>query len=193
MDPGNRVALQGLAAAYERSGDYDKAIEYLMLALAQKPGDPEILLRLALCQLRQDQRVADAIKPSLSKLTEQGNPEWIRSVAFQELARVHLAAHEIEAAEALLRQGLKDLQGDQQLSLQLAAILDRQRRRSASHATLDAIRIDGWEAASPRRIYDFWAPPDFENVRAELRQEMQEGTAALAASLSTPAPTGADS
>lgn len=193
VDPGNRIALQGLAAAYERAGDYDKAIEYLMLALAQEPGDPEILLRLALCQLRQDEKTADAIKPSLAKLAGQGNPDWIRSVAYQELARVHLAADETESAEALLRQGLSELPGDQQLSLQLAGILDRQRRRSESHATLDAIRIGGWEADSPRKIYDFWTPPDFDRIRAELRQETQKGTAALAASLSTLAPAGAGS
>ena len=193
VDPGNTEALQGLAAAYERSGEYDKAIEYLMLALAQKPGDPEILLRLALCQLRQDERTAEALQPSLLKLTGQGNPEWIRSVAYQELARVHLASDDVGAAETLLRQGLDELAGDQQLSLQLASILDSQRRRTESHALLDAIRIEGWEADSPRKVYDLWAPVDFDSVRAELRQEMQKGTAALAAGLSAPPPAKADS
>ena len=193
VDPGNTEALQGLAAAYERSGEYDKAIEYLMLALAQKPGDPEILLRLALCQLCQDERTAEALQPSLLKLTGQGNPEWIRSVAYQELARVHLASDDVGAAETLLRQGLDELAGDQQLSLQLASILDSQRRRSESHALLDAIRIEGWEADSPRKVYDLWAPVDFDSVRAELRREMQKGTAALAAGLSAPAPAKADS
>jgi len=193
VDPGNRMALRGLAAAYERAGDYDKAIEYLLLAVAKEPGDPETLLRLALCRLRQDEKAAQVIMPTLSNLTGQGNPEWIRSVAYQELARLHLAAGDSAAGEALLRQGLQELAGDQQISLQLAAILDSQRRRSESLATLDAIRIDGWEKSSPRKVYDFWTPPDLESVRGELRQEMQKGNTALAASLSASVPVGPES
>ena len=187
VDPGNLLALQGLAAAYERAGEYEKAIEYLTLALALQPGDAEILLRLGLCQLRQEPTVAESVKPVLGKLTAEANPEWIRSVAFQELARVHLAEGDSEAAERLLRDGLQKLEGDQQMSLQLAAILDSQRRRTESHAVLDAIRVDGWERDSPREIYDFWTPPDLEHVRTDLRQEMQKGMAALAASLTAPA------
>lgn len=186
VDPGNLVAMRGLAAAYERAGDYPKAIEYLMLALAQEPGDPETLLRLALCQMRQDLDAADAVMPSLAKLTGEQYPEWVRSIAYQESTRVHLEEGDTETAEALLRQGLQELPGDQQLSLQLAMILDGKRRRSDSLATLEAIRIDGWEKDSPRLIYDFWMPPDLETVRDELRQEMQKGNAALAASLVAP-------
>lgn len=193
VDPGNRLALQGLAAAYERAGEYDKAIEYLLLALTQEPDDPETLLRLALCRLRQDEKATEVIMPTLSKLTGQGNPEWIRSVAYQELTRIHLAAGDSEAGEALLRQGLQELAGDQQISLQLAVILDSQRRRSESLAILDAIRIDGWEKSSPRKVYDFWSPPDLESVRGELRQEMQQGNTALATSLSASSPVGPES
>lgn len=191
VDPGNRVALRGLAAAYERAGDYDKAIEYLKLAVVQEPGDPETLLRLALCNLRQDERAADAIESTLAKLTGQGNPAWIRSVAHQELVRLYLAAGDTRAGEVLLRQGLQELEGDQQMSLQLAAILDSQRRRTESLAILDAIQVDEWEENSPRQIYDIWNPPNLESVREELRQDMQEGNTDLVASLLAPVPGGA--
>jgi tetratricopeptide (TPR) repeat protein len=183
VDPGNPTALRGLAVAYERAGDYDKAIEYLMLALRQEPRDPELLLRLSLCQLRRDETMAETVGPVLATLSREGKPDWIRSVAYQELGRLHVTAGEVEAAARLLREGLEALPGDQQLSLQLAAILDRQRRRSESLATLDAIRIDGWERDSSRLIYDFWSPPDLAGVREELRQEMQKGLAPLATAL----------
>jgi tetratricopeptide (TPR) repeat protein len=192
VDPDNEVALRGLAAAYERAGDYPKAIEYLRLALAQEPGDAEIRLRLALCEIRQDAHAAEAVMSSLTQLTGEQHPEWIRSIAYQESTRIHLQGGDIEAAEALLRQGLEDLPGDQQLSLQLAMILESKRRRSESLATLQAIRIDGWERDSPRLIYDFWTPPELGTVRGELRQEMQKGSGVLAASLAAPAGAEAD-
>jgi tetratricopeptide (TPR) repeat protein len=192
VDPRNEVALRGLAAAYERAGDYPKAIEYLRLALAQEPGDAEIRLRLALCEIRQDDLATEAVMASLNELTGEQYPEWIRSIAFQESTRIHLQEGEIEMAEALVRQGLEELPGDQQLSLQLAMILDGKRRRSESLATLEAIRIDGWERDSPRLIYDFWTPPELETVRGELRQEMQKGEAVLAASLAAPPGAAAD-
>jgi tetratricopeptide (TPR) repeat protein len=188
VDPGNPLALRGLAAAHERAGEYEKAIEYLMNALALERGDPELMLRLALCGWRRDEATVDTVIATLKSLTAADSPEWIRSVAYQELARAHLSKGDSEVAETLLRQGLQELPGDQQMSLQLATILDGQRRRSEALAVIDAIRIDGWEKYSPRQIYDFWSPSDMKSVRTDLRQEMQGGMAALAASLAGPPP-----
>lgn len=192
VDPGNPVALRGLAAAHERAGEYEKASEYLMKALALERGDPELMLRLALCGWRRDAATVDTAISTLSSLTAAGNPDWIRSVAYQEMARAHLSKGESEAAEAVLRQGLQELPGDQQMSLQLAAILDGQRRRDEVLAVLDAIEIVGWERDSPRQIYDFWTPADMESVRTDLHQEMQQGLVALATGLAAPttAPSG---
>ena len=163
----------------------------MMLALRKEPRDPELLLRLSLCQLRRDETLAESVAPVLRNLSREGNPDWIRSVAYQELGRLRLAAGDTEAAASLFREGLEALPGDQQLSLQLAVILDNRRRRSESLATLDAIRIDGWERDSPRLIYDFWSPPDLAGVREELRQEMQKGLAPLATAISAPAAAAA--
>ena len=48
VDPGNSMALRGLATAWERNGDYEKAIEYTTKALHLETEDPELNLRLAL-------------------------------------------------------------------------------------------------------------------------------------------------
>jgi len=191
VDPGNELALVGLAAAWERSGNYEKAIESLTKALQLRPADPELSLRLALCQLRDsDGLYVDAVA-RLSGLTRQEVPAWIRSVAYQELARARLASDDPGSAEPLLREGLKVLPGDQQLSLQLASILDQQRRRGEAMAILDAIEMGGWDRESARQTYDFWRPPDLSGIRSELSQQMQIGLGALAAGLRTVAGGGA--
>jgi len=185
LDPGNSLALRGLAVAYERNGEYEKAMEYLQRALVLEPKDPELLLRLALCHLRNEREIPQRTLALLSSLTDPGDPQWVRSVAYQELARARLTLGDSAGAEALLREGLAAIPGDQQLSLQLASILDGQRRRSEAIATLDAIQINGWEKDSPRQMYDFWGPPDMDAVRAALREEMQGGLVALSASLAS--------
>lgn len=181
VDPGNELALQGVAAAWERSGSYEKAIASLRTALRQRPDDPELRLRLALCHLRYPEGMHEQALAQLSALPGSEAPAWIRSVAYQELARAQLAGAEPGEAEATLRRGLRELPGDQQLSLQLASILDNQRRRGEAMAVLDAIEIGGWESESARQTYDFWEPLDLAEIRSELRQEMADGFAALAA------------
>ena len=192
VDPGNRLALKGLALAYERAGDYGKALEYLHRALAIDARDPELRLRQVLCQMRQEREVPARHLETLRQLTGEANPGWIRSVAFQELARALWAADDLEASESVLRDALAILAGDQQLSLQLAAILDSRRRRRESLAVLDDIRVDGWEHDSPRLQYDFWMPPDLEPMRLELHEQAEKGLRALSASLSAPAASGTE-
>lgn len=190
VDPANELALEGLAAAWERNGDYDKAMATLARALRLQPADPELSLRLALCHLRSPEGKHERARQQLAALTGVEAPAWVRSVAFQELARIQLLAEGPGTAEATLRQGLKVLPGDQQLSLQLAAILDGQRRRGEAIAVLDGIEIGGWERESSRQTYDFWEPPDLGETRAELHREMVDGQASLAAALKVAAAGG---
>jgi len=181
LDPANEPALEGLAAAWERSGNYEKAIESLMKALQLEPENSELQLRLALCKMRHPEGARQEAMAQLTALTQSEAPSWVRSVAFQELARAEAASDEPGDAEATLRDGLKRLPGDQQLSLQLASILDGQRRRQEANSVLDAIEFYGWDKESSRQTYDFWEPPELSGVRAELRQEMRAGLRALAA------------
>ncbi len=190
IDPGNELASQGLAAAWERSGDYGKAIESLTRAARLEPDNRELTLRLALCHLRWEDGMREAALAHLEALTRAETEAWVRSVAFQELARVQRASGDDAAAEATLRAGLEALPGDQQLSLQLASILDAQRRRNEASRVLDGIEILGWERESPRQTYDFWKPRDLTRVRAELHQSMTSGLDSLSAGLSGLSPSG---
>lgn len=187
VDPSNSLAVRGLATAWERNGDYEKAIEYLEKALVIEPGDPELGLRLALCHLRHPEGHHEQAREKLKRLTTPSNPVWVRSVAIQELARARLAEGDRTGAESLLRLGLADLPGDQQISLQLASILDGEHRRSEALSVLDGIEIFGWERQSARQTYDFWEPPDPEAVRSEARQGLSEGYAALSRALAAEA------
>ena len=112
-------------------------------------------------------------------------------MAYQETARVYLADEETSQAEADLRRGLEALPGDQQLSLQLAAILDSQRQRTEANRVLDNIEIYGWERDSSRQTYDFWVPADLDPIRAELHEEMKSGLPVLKAGLAASSAGGA--
>ena len=190
VDPGNEIAVIGLAAAYEKSGEYAKAIEYLSRALLIDPGSAELRLRLALCQLRMERETSRHTVSQLTALTGEGNPAWIRSIAYQESARLQIEAGREDLAEPTLREALEILPGDQQLSLQLATILDRQRRRSEATVVLAAIAIDEWERDSPRERYDIWEPSGVEKARARHLGGTEEGLVALEAGL-TAAPVEA--
>jgi len=190
LDSQNEPALEGLAVAWERSGNYEKAIDSLMKVLELEPGDPELRLRLALCQLRYPDGAHQEAVTDLSVLTQSEAPTWVRSVAYQELARVQATSDGSGGAEATLREGLEELPGDQQISLQLASILDQQRRREEANSILDAIEVYGWDKESARQIYDFWEPTDVTGIRSELRQEMKTGLQVLAAGLAVLAAGG---
>jgi len=191
VDPGNEVAVLGLAAAHEKNGEYDKAIEYLTRALLMDPGDAEVRLRLALCQLRQDgAQPPFEVLSSLTALAGEGSPEWIRSIAFQEVARSQIEAEEVKRAEETLREGLEALPGDPQLSLLLAQLLDQGRSRDEALRLLSAIEVGGWQIESPRERYDVWAPVGVETARSSHLGETQEGLIALESGLSaSPAET----
>ncbi len=182
-DPSNLVALEGLSVSYERGGNYELALETLHLARRRAPDDPELALRLALCNLRLEKGDHQRALELLGALTDPQHPRWIRSIAYQQLARVRMDAGQIDETENLLERGLTALPGDEQLSIELAALLDGQHRRAEALGVLDRMEIGRWQDDSPRLIYDFWRPPGLDTIRARLHEESLGGRAALAASL----------
>ena len=178
-DPGNTLALLGLGTAYEHAGNYERAIHYLSAVLKLEGKNQLASLRLALCQLRASEDYLLEATQSLENLSQSGAPEWIRSIAYQELARIEIESGDFDTAEALLQMGLQSLPGDQQLSVQLGSVLDLERRPKETIQLLDAIPADGWNRPSPRQIYSTWEPIGVEETRAELRIEMESGLDAL--------------
>ena len=191
-DPSNPIALMGLGAAYERNANYDKAIEYLTRLLELDSEDSVAALHLALCQLRSDVTLRDQALETLRSLQQPEEVSWVRSIAHQEAARAQLAAGEMEAAETTIRRGLKALPGDQQLSLQLAMLLDGQRRRREMLAVLRGIEPGDGRVPSSRLIYDVWEPADLEDIRARLRSDAALGLPILADKLGPRSPAGKD-
>ena len=174
-DPGNSLALLGLGTAYEHAGNYERAIRYLSGVLRLEGENHLASLRLALCQLRASEDFLLEATQSLENLTQSDAPEWIRSIAYQELARQKLQAGDLDAAEALLQMGLRDIPRDQQLSVQLGSVYDLTRRPKETIRVLDAIPENGWDRVSPRQIYSAWEPVGVEETRARLRVEMDSG------------------
>jgi tetratricopeptide (TPR) repeat protein len=173
LDPGNRVAAMGIAVSFERRADYERAIEALEYALRIDQQNAEARLRLALCTARQEEADRVAARVDLERvITEETAEPWVRSVAFQELARLYLDEGESEAAERLIRDGLAQLPGDQQLAIQLAAILDARRRPKEALRVLGEFETGDWSHVSPRQIYDRWPTEGLAEARDTMRQMM---------------------
>jgi tetratricopeptide (TPR) repeat protein len=188
VDPGSAVALMGLAVAYERNSEYPQSLEYLERRLHLEPDFGAARLRRALCQLRLEEPLRDEAIAELRELAGESEPVWIRSIAFQEHANLLQREGDDGAAEDLLRAGLEELPGDQQLMIQLAAILDGQRRRREADRVVVAIQPGNWQEDSPRNRYDRWTPPATEEERSNLREEMKRGLAPLQAALAASPP-----
>ena len=190
VDPANPVALMGLGAAYERNAKYERAMEYFSRRLEIDPENSEATLHLALCQMRSEGPDRDRGLETLEDLQGPETPNWMRSIAHQEVARAQIAAQELESAEATLRRGLEALPGDQQLSLQLALLLDGWRRPQEALGVLKTIDAARGQQPSPRLVYDVWEPTELQETRERLRNDAASGLPILAERVGARAPGG---
>ncbi|MDX1502304.1 MAG: tetratricopeptide repeat protein [Thermoanaerobaculia bacterium] len=181
VSPGNRSALLGLAAAHEKYGEYELAVPILERAVKADAGDFHARLRLALCLLRSGE--TEAAVRHLTRLQIEGTTEWIRSLAYQEHAKLLEADGEIAAAETLLREAVEALPEEQEPRIQLAALLDTRGRPKEAVAVLAGLRPAPEGRRSPRFLYDQWPREGVEEGRAKLRAMMQERLDLLAAAL----------
>jgi len=190
LDPANPAALMGLGAAYERNADYEKAMEYFSRLLVLDPGDSEASLHMAMCQIRSGEVHREQGLATLKSLQRQEGASWVRSVAYQEVARAQLADEDLETAEATLREGLEVLPEDQQLSMQLALLLDGRRRQQEALELVGRIDPGNGQRASPRLMYDVWEPTGMQDIRARLWKDAAAALPLLAEKLNVPAPEG---
>lgn len=190
VDPGNSIALMGLGAAYERKSNYEKSIEYLSRLLEMEPDDSVAALHLALCQVRSDVTLREEGLQTLRGLQGPEEQAWVRSIAYQEVARAQLADEAVEAAEATIREGREALPGDQQLALQLALVLEGKRRPREALGVIERIEPGEAESASPRLLYDVWEPTGMEEIRVRLEKDAALGLPILAGKMGVGAPAG---
>jgi len=186
--PRNRVALLALAAAHEKYGEYEAAIRHLSRAVEMDADDYESRLRLAICQ----RRLGETETPArhLRKLLDPGPPEWVSSLAFEELARLYREQGESANAEELLGRGIARFPDNQQLRIQAAAYLERDRRPKEAEALLDSIEPAAAAGTSPRYLYDRWPHAGVEELRGQMRGMVESRLGLLADGLRISRTTG---
>jgi Tfp pilus assembly protein PilF len=166
LDPRQVAAHLTLAILYERRAEYEAAADVLGRALVARPDLPEARLRRAIQWARLG-RSADAAR-ELAKLTSGSAPAWMRVIAFEELATLERQTSGADAAAATLRRAVTAFPREEQLRIQLAAVLE------AAGETREAARLLGelGEAAapgSPRNRYGDWPTEELERVRGSFR------------------------
>ncbi|MFL6290766.1 MAG: tetratricopeptide repeat protein [Thermoanaerobaculia bacterium] len=190
LDGRNEAVGLFLAASSERDGDYPRAIEVLERLVQAHPGSAEARLRLGV-NLDRVGRSAQA-RDVLQRLASESVPDWVKTVAFQELVRLHLRDGRQDRAVALLRQAVARLPEQTQLAVQLAYLLERQGSPAAAREILAGVRPRARAAeGSPRHRYGQWPTAALDEVRRSLTQQSLLRLAALARALEgTPARGG---
>lgn len=123
LDESNGTALLALAVLWERHGDYRQALSLLRRLLVLEPDEREGSLRLAINSLRLGNR--DEGEKRLRALAESEPSDWIRSLAFQELAKLLQARDDWNGAHQCLTRAVELLPADPTLTIQLAYVSDR--------------------------------------------------------------------
>lgn len=167
-DPANQAALLGIATVHERGGNFHRAAEHLLELLNSDPDHREGRLRMAVNLHRLGS--TDQARRLLAELISETRSDWITTVAYQELARVHRDAGRIDRAEQILRQGLERFPSDGRLRTQLAFVLDFQRKPQEALRVVQ--ELGGGETSrtpTPRRLYGMGPQETYLEVVAGLR------------------------
>jgi len=157
INPTNEAAQIGLSMTYERGEAYEDAIYTLKQILEQRPDAWESRLRLALCALRIQRRIAGLRNLKRVVAAEKASP-WVRAIATQELARWHLRREEYPEAIELLEGAAQSLPFDTQIRVLLAFAHDAQRdpwsaREILSETAGERVTLTEQLGDSPRRYY----------------------------------------
>ena len=179
LDSGNEAALLGLAAYYEKVGDYPDAIPYLERLVRAHPQNTEGWLRYGI-NLRRIGREREGER-WLAEASQGSAPDWVRTLAFQERARANLAGGRLAEAEAILRRAIGELPTEQGIVLQLLHVLERQGRRDEGAELLARIQSDGpEESTSARYHYNRWPTQVIDRGRRQLANNASDSLPTLA-------------
>ncbi len=181
LSPRNPAALLGLAWAHEIHGEYQEAAERLAALLEVEPDHAHARLRLAVCERRLGN--LETARGLLHDLLEMPAEPWIRSVAYQELARTLLGLGQLEAAERVARKALEELPGEQEIAIFLASICERRGRLAEAESIIEGIQPAAAGEVSARYVYDGRPDLGIEQARAKMRAMMDERLGVLASGL----------
>lgn len=185
LQPDRPEPRLALAKVYEIAGDYGQSARVLEELLEIHPELHAARLRLGVQQRRLGRD--RAALQNLGAAAAEG-PDWVRIVAAQELTALQRERGEAERAEETLRQAIARFPDDEQLTLQLAALLDASGRLAAAAALLDELGTPDNHERTPRNRYSRWPPTDLESARARLREAGAARRPALASALRGVAP-----
>jgi tetratricopeptide (TPR) repeat protein len=182
MKPESAPALLGVGALLERTGSPESAIEHFERLYQAHPELAEGRLRLALNQWR-----TGAERPAedhLRALIKPQTPTWVRTLAYQELARILTESRRLDEAQQILVQGIDTLAESQRLQIQLAHLLDLAGQPDRAAAIAEGLRTLGSrQGTSPRYRYSAWPDLEGDRILSTLLEGRQTGLEALAEAL----------
>jgi tetratricopeptide (TPR) repeat protein len=180
IDGRNIAALMGRVGMYERANEPASAITMLERVIALQPDHAEARLRLGVNQRRIGR--VDAALGTLTRCTGTANPEWVRAVAWQELAGQLAADGKTGDAVRALREAIAQLPADQHLRVLLASILDQQRHhREALDMVNSIVERSNRTGPSARFVYGEWPHEDLDAAQRRLDALRPKAMASLAA------------
>jgi tetratricopeptide (TPR) repeat protein len=179
-DSQQEAAILGLAVDAERQGRYADAVGYLQRL---PPAHTESRLRLAI-NLARLGKVQEARK-LLLELSEPvalppSTEPWHLAVAWQEMARLHLAAGDLDSAEKTLRQGLERLPDDDKLALQLGLVRDLRKDPRGARDSVAGLGKTPGAGGAARHRYNQLPLESLDKAWAELQEEGVGRISALA-------------
>ena len=171
LEDAHPMSLLGLGISYEKLGDYEGSLGFLDELVEAHPDAHQGHLRLAVNQVRTQRK-----RPAFRHLKEglKSSEPWVRSLAYQELARLHMDSDELEEAENVLREGVEALPGEDKLYVLLAFVLDAQQRSEETMRVLAemAAKTDRREE-SARHLYTKGSEQIVDNLRRKLKRQAE--------------------
>ena len=184
LESANATALIGLSFLHEQYGQYSDAVRYLEDLIEIDPERSAAQLRLGVNLVRMG-RENSGIR-YLREVLEGKNPTWMRSVAYQELARLLTDKGELAQARALLEEGVKTLPDDPNLLIQLAYLAERNGSYTDDPALRLALRHSEGrdQVPSPRFVYSQLPETALAELRRDVARQVDDNLSVLAAALS---------
>lgn len=170
LEPTSAVARLGAATIHERSANYHRAAEHLLVLLEAEPQHREGRLRMAvnlarLGSARDSERL-------LRELVAEEETDWVAVVAYQELARTYRRTDRLAEAQALLIEAVERFPADGRLRTQLAFVLDFAHEPQRALAVIQDLGEgetgEGAAEPSPRRRYGMGPQAPYDEALATL-------------------------
>ncbi|HSO23776.1 MAG TPA: tetratricopeptide repeat protein [Chondromyces sp.] len=176
--PDSAPAQLGLGALLERTGDPKAAAEELQKLVRAHPENLEGRLRLGVNRARLGD--VNEARELFRSLLDPSTRLWIRTLAYQELARLLISSGRADEAAELMRAAVGAIPENQRLRILESYALEAAGRSRESAAAAERLGVEmAQQSTSPRYRYSRWPELEEERVRAVLGEAEAMGGAAL--------------